>query len=47
MSLETITEKIKQKMTLAGDFDAKVKFDFGDGRPDFRRCHPKPASPLS
>lgn len=30
MSLNDITEKIKQKMTYAADINAKVKFDFGD-----------------
>lgn len=30
MSLENITEKIKQKMSMAAGLSAKVKFDFGD-----------------
>ena len=30
MSLETVTEAIKGKMTMAAGVDAKVKFDFGD-----------------
>lgn len=30
MSLETVTEKIKEKMSLATGFNARVKFDFGD-----------------
>lgn len=30
MSLEAITEKMKQKMALAAGLDAKVKCDFGD-----------------
>ncbi len=30
MSLENITEQIKQKMALAPQIDATVKFDFGD-----------------
>ncbi len=30
MSIETVTEKIKQKMSLASGINAKVKFDFGD-----------------
>lgn len=30
MSLESVTEKIKSKMSLASGMDAKVKFDFGD-----------------
>lgn len=30
MSLETITQQIKQKMSLASGINAKVKLDFGD-----------------
>ena len=30
MSIETVTEQIKQKISLAANLDAKVKFDFGD-----------------
>ncbi|MCB1532073.1 MAG: SCP2 sterol-binding domain-containing protein [Alphaproteobacteria bacterium] len=30
MSLETITDKIKQKMSMAAGLSAKVKFNFGD-----------------
>jgi len=30
MSIETIQTKIKEKMALASDLDAKVKLDFGD-----------------
>jgi len=30
MSLENVTEQIKQKMALAAGMDARVKFDFGD-----------------
>ena len=30
MSLESVTKKIEQKMGMAGDISAKVKFDFGD-----------------
>ncbi len=30
MSIETIQAKIKEKMALASDLDAKVKLDFGD-----------------
>lgn len=30
MSLETITNQIKQKMSMAAGLNAKVKFDFGD-----------------
>ena len=30
MSLENITEQIKQKMTMAHGLNARVKFDFGD-----------------
>lgn len=30
MSLESVTEQIKQKMTQAAGLQAKVKFDFGD-----------------
>ena len=30
MSLESITESIKQKMAMAAGLSAKVKFDFGD-----------------
>jgi len=30
MSIETIQAKVKEKMALASDLDAKVKLDFGD-----------------
>ena len=30
MSLESVTEKIKQKLALAHGLSARVKFDFGD-----------------
>ncbi len=30
MSLESVTEKIKEKIAMAAGFDAKVKFDFKD-----------------
>lgn len=30
MSLETVTEQIKQKMAMAHGLSAKVKFDFGE-----------------
>lgn len=30
MSLESITEQIRQKLSLASGIHAKVKFDFGD-----------------
>jgi putative sterol carrier protein len=30
MSLETITQAIKEKMAMAAGFEHKVKFDFGD-----------------
>ena len=30
MSIENITDKIKQKMSLASGMSAKAKFDFGD-----------------
>ena len=30
MTLETITEKIKQKMSMAAGLSAKAKFDFGE-----------------
>ena len=30
MSLDTITDKIKQKMAMAAGLNAKIKFDFGD-----------------
>ena len=30
MSIETIQTKIKEKMALAADLDAKIKLDFGD-----------------
>lgn len=30
MSLETVTQRIKEKMAFAGNLRARVKFDFGD-----------------
>jgi putative sterol carrier protein len=30
MSLETLTERIRQKLSFAALIDARVKFDFGD-----------------
>ena len=30
MSIETIKQKIEEKLGMAGDFGASIKFDFGD-----------------
>ncbi len=44
MSLESVTEQIKQKIDLATGFDAKVKFDFGDDGIIFVDATENPAS---
>lgn len=44
MSLESVTEQIKQKIDLATGFDAKVKFDFGDDGIIFVDATQTPAS---
>lgn len=44
MSLESVTEQIKQKIDMAAGFDAKVKFDFGDDGLIFVNATENPAA---
>lgn len=44
MSLESITEKIRQKLSMAAGLNAKVKFDFGDDGIVFVDNTQKPAA---
>lgn len=44
MSLESITEKIRQKISMAHGIDASIKFDFGDDGVIFIDANQSPAT---